>query len=156
MGLNFSAVDARWCRYISNFLGDFFSHYDDQQHKESEKTSLNAFCIADRASYCIISVKHTWCTFYLIYQELRPSICFKHYLLILRRSFKTAFGGTSSTAILVQPTNLTRTQFNKCRLCSASWGGTSNARNIQWPLTLNKLSRKCFTLVSLYWLIECI
>jgi hypothetical protein len=50
---------------------------------------------------------------------------------------QTAFGilracyvGMSSTPILVQPTDLTRTQYTKCRLCSDSWGWESNARNI--------------------------
>jgi hypothetical protein len=36
-------------------------------------------------------------------------------------------------------------------LCSASWGWASNTRNIYGPLILNKLNKKCLTLVSLYW-----
>jgi hypothetical protein len=50
-----------------------------------------------------------------------------------------------------QPTDMTRTQYTKRRLCSASWGWASNARNMQRPLILNKLNKKCITLVSLYW-----
>jgi hypothetical protein len=30
----------------------------------------------------------------------------------------------------VQPTDITRTQYTKCRLCSASWSWSSNARNM--------------------------
>jgi hypothetical protein len=52
---------------------------------------------------------------------------------------------------LVQPTDITHTQYTKCRLCSVSWGWASNARNMQRPLILNKLNKKCITLVSLYW-----
>jgi hypothetical protein len=58
---------------------------------------------------------------------------------------------SSSTPILVQPTDITRTKYAKCRLCSASWGWASNARNIQRHLILNKQNKKCITLVSLYW-----
>jgi hypothetical protein len=64
---------------------------------------------------------------------------------------ETGVGDTSSTPVLVQPTNITRTQYTKCRLCSASWGWASNARNILRPLILNKLNKKCITLVSLDW-----
>jgi ribosomal protein L33 len=42
-------------------------------------------------------------------------------------------------------------QCTKCRLCIAAWGWTSNARNMQRPLILNKLNKKCITLVSLFW-----
>jgi hypothetical protein len=99
------------------------------------------------------------------------STCFEHYVLILKRRFTngtwytacvlcqltaagmgvTGVSDISSTPILVQPTDITRTQYNKCRLWSASWGWASNARNMQRPLVLNKLNRKCITLVSLYW-----
>jgi hypothetical protein len=34
------------------------------------------------------------------------------------------------TPILVQPADITRTQYTKCRLCGASWGWSSNARNM--------------------------
>jgi hypothetical protein len=37
---------------------------------------------------------------------------------------------TSSIPILVQPTDITRTQYNKCRLFRACWGWASNARNV--------------------------
>jgi hypothetical protein len=46
------------------------------------------------------------------------------------------------TPILVQPTDITRTQYTKCRLCSASWSEASNARNMQRPLILNKFNTK--------------
>jgi hypothetical protein len=36
----------------------------------------------------------------------------------------------NSTPIMVQPTDITRKQYTKCRLCNASWGWASNARNI--------------------------
>jgi hypothetical protein len=39
-------------------------------------------------------------------------------------------GCTSSTSILVQPIDTIRTQYTKCRLCSASWGWASNSRNM--------------------------
>jgi hypothetical protein len=72
------------------------------------------------------------------------STCFEYYLLILRRHY-------TGKTILVQPTDITGTQYTKFRLYSTSWGWASNARNIQRPLILNKLVRKCITLVSLYW-----
>jgi hypothetical protein len=53
--------------------------------------------------------------------------------------------------ILVQPTDITRTQYTKCRLRSASWRWASNPRNMWRPLILNKLNKKCITLVLLYW-----
>jgi hypothetical protein len=53
------------------------------------------------------------------------------------------------TANLPQPIDI-RTHYTKCRLCSASWGWASNARNIYRPLILNKLNEKCITLVSVY------
>jgi hypothetical protein len=49
------------------------------------------------------------------------------------------------------PTDITRTQYTKCCLYSASWGWASNARNMYRPLILNKLNKKCIMLVSLYW-----
>jgi hypothetical protein len=42
----------------------------------------------------------------------------------------TRIGVELVAPILVQPTDITRTQYTKCRLCSASWGGASNARNM--------------------------
>jgi hypothetical protein len=60
-----------------------------------------------------------------------------------------------STPVLVQPTDITRTQYAKCRLCSASWGWASNTRNIERPLILNKLNKNYITLVSLYWSVFC-
>jgi hypothetical protein len=47
--------------------------------------------------------------------------------------------------------NITRTQYTKCRLCSASWGWASNTRNTSRPVILHKLSKVCVTLVLLYW-----
>jgi hypothetical protein len=52
---------------------------------------------------------------------------------------------------MVQPTEITRTQYTKCCLFSASWGWASNARNMDRSLILNKLNKKCIMLVSLYW-----
>jgi hypothetical protein len=62
-----------------------------------------------------------------------------------------ASGLECSTPILMQPTAITRTQYTKCRLWSASWGWAGNARNMYRPLILNKLNKKCITLFSLYW-----
>jgi hypothetical protein len=39
----------------------------------------------------------------------------------------------------------------KVHLCSTSWGLSINARNIQKPLIVNNLNKKCTTLVSLSW-----
>jgi hypothetical protein len=58
---------------------------------------------------------------------------------------------TSSTSILVLPTDITCTQYTNCHLYSTSWGWASNARNTQRPLIFNKLNKKCITLVSPYW-----
>jgi hypothetical protein len=41
-----------------------------------------------------------------------------------------SIGCTSSTPILVQPTDITRTHYTKCRLCSIFWGWASNSRNM--------------------------
>jgi hypothetical protein len=41
-----------------------------------------------------------------------------------------SFGCTSSTPILVHPTDITRTQYTKCRLCIGSWGWASDPRNM--------------------------
>jgi hypothetical protein len=57
----------------------------------------------------------------------------------------------SSTSILVHPTDITCTQCTKCRLWSTSWGWASNTWNMQRPLIVDKLNKKCITLVSLYW-----
>jgi hypothetical protein len=43
--------------------------------------------------------------------------------------------------IRVQPTDITRTQYTKCRLYCASWGWVRNARNMYRPLILNKLNK---------------
>jgi hypothetical protein len=51
----------------------------------------------------------------------------------------------------VQLTDITRTKYPKCRLCSVSWGSASNARIMQRPIILNQLNKKCITLVLLYW-----
>jgi hypothetical protein len=55
------------------------------------------------------------------------------------------------TKVGVQPADITRTQYIKCRFCSASWRWASNARKTQRPLILNKLNKMCITLGSLYW-----
>jgi hypothetical protein len=60
------------------------------------------------------------------------------------------------SSFLVQPTDITRTQYTKCRLLSTSWGWASNAGNMWRPLILNKLNKKCLALVSLYWFFESI
>jgi hypothetical protein len=82
-------------------------------------------------------VKPTWCTFHSICWESRACTCFKHYLLILRRSC------TSSTWYIA------------CVLCqlAATMIGVeqSNAQSMQRPLILSKLNGKCIMLVSLYW-----
>jgi hypothetical protein len=51
----------------------------------------------------------------------------------------------------LQPTEITRMQYTKFRLWSASWGWARNAQNMLSPLILNKLNRKCIMLVLLYW-----
>jgi hypothetical protein len=52
---------------------------------------------------------------------------------------------------LVQPTDITCMQYTKCHLWSISWGWAHNALNMYRPLILNKLNKKCITLVPLYW-----
>jgi hypothetical protein len=59
--------------------------------------------------------------------------------------------GDSSTPILEQPTDITSTQYTKCRLCSDSWRWASKARNMQRPLILNNLNSRCITLILLCW-----
>jgi hypothetical protein len=60
--------------------------------------------------------------------------------------------GVDSTSILVQPTDITCTQYTKCHLCSNSWGWASDAWNMYRPFILNKLNKTCITLVSVCWL----
>jgi hypothetical protein len=85
------------------------------------------------------------------------SACFEHYLSIFRRRYTndTVYCmnvlSPGRTRVGVQPTDITRTQYIKYRLCRASWRWASNARNMQRSLILNKLNEKCITLVSLYW-----
>jgi hypothetical protein len=96
--------------------------------------------------------------------KIQCLLCFKHYLPILRRSYTNgtsytvcmlcqlaAAGLECSTPILLQPTDITCTRYTKCNLCSTSWGWSSNVWNMQRHLILNKLNKKCITLVSLYW-----
>jgi hypothetical protein len=47
------------------------------------------------------------------------------------------WGGTGVESWL-HTTDITRTQYTKCRLCGASWRWPSNARNMWRPLILNK------------------
>jgi hypothetical protein len=51
-------------------------------------------------------------------------------------------GCNSFTPILVQPTDITHTQYTKCRLYIASWGWVRNARNMSRPLIIGKLNKK--------------
>jgi hypothetical protein len=90
---------------------------------------------------CISIMKPTLCTFHSMYWESGVPMCFEHYLLTLRRRYQTALGifraynvswlwhDRSFTAIVAQPTDIIRTHYTKCSLCSASWGWASNARN---------------------------
>jgi hypothetical protein len=93
--------------------------------------------------------------------ELRSSICFEHYLLILRRRYTNgtwyiacvfcqlaATGLECNTPILLQPTDITRTQYTKFGLCSASWGWAGNARKIYRPLILDKSNERFIALVD--------
>jgi hypothetical protein len=50
-----------------------------------------------------------------------------------------------------QTTDITRTQYTKCRLYNASWGWENNARNMERPLILNKSNKECIMLVPPYW-----
>jgi hypothetical protein len=68
-------------------------------------------------------------------------------LMAMFRCFSSSNNNSSSSPILVQPTDTTRTQCTKCRMCSTSWGWASTARNMYRPLILNKLNKKCITLV---------
>jgi hypothetical protein len=99
--------------------------------------------------------------------RINASACFEHYLLILKRRLTTdtwyicvrvmSVGCNRigvelvSPTVLLQPTDITPTQYTKCHLFSASWWWANNGRNMQRPLILNKLNKKCITLVSLYW-----
>jgi hypothetical protein len=64
-----------------------------------------------------------------------------------KRHFVYCVRVMSAAPELVPP----RTQYTKCRLCSASWWWASNIRNMERPLILNKLNKQCITLVSLCW-----
>jgi hypothetical protein len=98
-------------------------------------------------------------------------MCVEHYLLILRRPCTNGTRYVAcvlcqlsapglkrhlvywvhGTPVLVQPTDMTRTQYTKCRLCRTSWGWASNALNMYRLSLLNKLNKKYVTLVSLHW-----
>jgi hypothetical protein len=75
----------------------------------------------------------------------------KRYLVYFVRIMSVGCATIAVTATVPQPTDIIRTQYTKCRLCSASWGWASNARNTYRPLILNKLNEKCIALVSLCW-----
>jgi hypothetical protein len=64
---------------------------------------------------------HTLC----IYQYSETNVM--HFLFNLLR-IKGSY-----TPILVQPTDITRTQYTKYRLCSVSWGWASNAQTCKGP-----------------------
>jgi hypothetical protein len=70
---------------------------------------------------------------------------------VMHLSFNWLCHNCSFIVIVAQPTDITRTQYTKCRLCSASWGWASDVWNMHRLLILNKLNEKCITLVSLYW-----
>jgi hypothetical protein len=74
-------------------------------------------------------VKPTWCTFYSVYLELRASSCFEHYLLSFRRRC------TNDTWYIAWV------------LCQLAAPGLVQPADI----TINKLSKKCITLVLLCW-----
>jgi hypothetical protein len=112
------------------------AHPQDSQHKRY-------------LVYCV-SVMSVGCTRFKVPLDMTMSVgCTIH--LMWLRSVSCTRVKVSSTLTLVQPTDITRTQYTKCSLCSASRGWESNARNMQRPLILNKLSKKCITLVSLCW-----
>jgi hypothetical protein len=76
---------------------------------------------------CLIVYQYTEANvMHILFNLLRinASKRFEYYLLILRRRY------TSTTLIRVQPTDITRTQYTRCRLYSTSWGWASNARNM--------------------------
>jgi hypothetical protein len=75
----------------------------------------------------------------------------RHLVCILFAYVSWLWHGCCFTATVPQPTDIIRTQYTKCLLCSTSWWWASNGRNIQRPLILNKLNEKCITLISLYW-----
>jgi hypothetical protein len=78
-------------------------------------------------------VKPTWCTFYSILLRIKGLYTFRALFAHLQGLVDwngTDVTYTSFTPILVHPTDLTRTQYSKCRLWSASWGWASNAWNM--------------------------
>jgi hypothetical protein len=76
-------------------------------------------------------------------------VLYKEHLVYCVRVMSVGF--TRTGVKLQQPTDITCTQYTKCRLGSASWGWASNARNMYRSLSLNKPNKKCITLVLLYW-----
>jgi hypothetical protein len=94
-----------------------FLNYRNRRYQKSY--SVYIFCF-DRASlYTYISItKPTWRTFHSVYWELKTSTCF------------WLWHDSSFTATVPQPTYTILMQYNKCLLCSASWGWASNARNM--------------------------
>jgi hypothetical protein len=100
-------------------------------------------------------MKPTWCTFYSIYWESRASKCFEHCLLILRkrntngtwyiaRVLSVGCATIAVCATLPQPTDNTRTQYTKCRLCVSLYWYTviHGPQNIKFLLLVTMFSIK--------------
>jgi hypothetical protein len=80
----------------------------DSISSRNEASRLNySLCFADRASQYISIMELTWCTFHSVYWEPK------------------AYDKTTSVP---RPTDIIRTKYTKCCLCSDSWGWASNAR----------------------------
>jgi hypothetical protein len=90
-------------------------------------------------------VKQTWST---LFSLLRIKCLYKFRALLTHlqdAKHKRHLVRWSGTPILVQPTDITRTPYTKCRLCRASWRWASNAWNMYRPLILTKLNKKRIT-----------
>jgi hypothetical protein len=80
--------------------------------------------------------------------ELTASTCFEHYLLIFRRRCTNNTWYIACVLCLLaaptrmQPTDITRTQYTDCWLCSVSWRWASSAGDRQRPLIHNKMNTK--------------
>jgi hypothetical protein len=142
--------ELRSCVYISYLVLDW-SHLDHKVLRSGYIYFRGKLFIAGRCTAVVSSylpsykvfpdiatiwnsiMKPMWCTFHSVYWESRSSTYFEHYLLILRRRYTTALGilrAYNVSWLCHDCSDIIRTQYTKCRLCSTFWVWASNARNM--------------------------
>jgi hypothetical protein len=102
-------------------------------------------------------MKPMWCTFHSILLRIKSHYTFRallahpqevlhkqHFVYCVRVMPVGCDTTAVTTAIVAQPTDITRTQYTNCRLFSSSWGWAGNARNRSRLLIPNKIEWKVY------------